>query len=404
MARDFRANQIQTNKIIASGSTGTGAKLVFYSIEADDAGSPNQGNIDTGVFDTSQIGDDTFIYFSGSTGVLNTSRGGAAVFAGDVFISGNFDVAGALFDASASNVFNDSSVAGAFVDDALDNLATDIAESATDWTLGGPVNANLYTTSSVKISSSLDVQLAITASSITNGAQYNGVTVLTASVGIVNIDASAGPNYHLNLTGSWTIGNPSNAIAGQELVIGVRQDTFGEWTTTFATGWIPVGQLGEVNLSASSDSIISAVARDYDGGGVVWDYAITNGEEADGITDIEATLTTTGTLEKTIAIVPMSLVEDYGMGVIDVSIIAFSTGSTPANKTAQFGMRSTFMRSGSTITNLNENIYSSYKDDPDPAAFFVTHSIGVSTISIRVVGTSSADVDWKIKGIFQETP
>ena len=48
MPIDFRASQIQTNKIIASGSTGTetGAQIVVYSHLADDGTSPNQGFID----------------------------------------------------------------------------------------------------------------------------------------------------------------------------------------------------------------------------------------------------------------------------------------------------------------------------------------------------------------------
>lgn len=97
MPIDFRASQIQTNKLIASGSTGTetGAQIVVYSHLADDGTSPNQGFIDQSVFVTSSIGTDIFLYVSGGIGERNV--GGAqsiTCFGGDVHISGNLTVDG----------------------------------------------------------------------------------------------------------------------------------------------------------------------------------------------------------------------------------------------------------------------------------------------------------------------
>jgi hypothetical protein len=97
MPIDFRASQIQTNKIIASGSTGTatGAQLVIYPHLADDGTSPNQGFIDQSVFVTSSIGTDVFLYVSGGIGERNV--GGAqsiSVFGGDLHVSGNLTVDG----------------------------------------------------------------------------------------------------------------------------------------------------------------------------------------------------------------------------------------------------------------------------------------------------------------------
>lgn len=95
MPIDFRASQIQTNKLIASGSTGTetGAQLVVYSYSANDGTAPNQGFIDQSVFVTSSIGTDIFLYVSGGIGERNV--GGAqsiSVFGGDVYVSGNMAI------------------------------------------------------------------------------------------------------------------------------------------------------------------------------------------------------------------------------------------------------------------------------------------------------------------------
>jgi len=98
MPIDFRASQIQTNKIIASGSTGTstGARLLVYPHVADDGTSPNQGFINQSVFKTtSGIGTDIFLFVSGGIGERNV--GGAqsiTCFGGDVHISGNLTVNG----------------------------------------------------------------------------------------------------------------------------------------------------------------------------------------------------------------------------------------------------------------------------------------------------------------------
>lgn len=92
MAYDFRASQVRTNKLITSGSTGTPAKLLVYDISAD--GTPaNQGNINTAIFNTSSIGADTFIFFSGSKGTIDQSNGGLVVFGGDTKVSGTIAVA-----------------------------------------------------------------------------------------------------------------------------------------------------------------------------------------------------------------------------------------------------------------------------------------------------------------------
>lgn len=74
MTYDFRASQVRTNKIIASGSTGTNAALLIYDHESDGI-PPLQGNIKAS-FDTSKIGPDTFLYVSGSENKRSVIGGG----------------------------------------------------------------------------------------------------------------------------------------------------------------------------------------------------------------------------------------------------------------------------------------------------------------------------------------
>ena len=96
MSNDFRATQIQTKQVIASGSlaNGTGAKLVVYPIEAQS--SPNNtGLINQSTFNTSSLnGADIFLYVSGGIGQKNTTNRSITVFGGDVHISGNMTIDG----------------------------------------------------------------------------------------------------------------------------------------------------------------------------------------------------------------------------------------------------------------------------------------------------------------------
>jgi hypothetical protein len=108
MPIDFRASQIQTNKVIASGSTGTGtgAQIVVYSHLADDGTAPNQGYIDQTVFNTGSIGTDIFLYVSGGIGQKNVSNAKSiSVFGGDLHVSGNLTVDGTSPGGGGTNFF-----------------------------------------------------------------------------------------------------------------------------------------------------------------------------------------------------------------------------------------------------------------------------------------------------------
>lgn len=95
MTFDFRASQLRTPKIIASGSTGTNAKILLYPISADEV-PLNQGNIKTSVFGTGSIGQDVFLYVSGGIGGRNGTSHDISVFGGDAHVSGNLFVSGTL--------------------------------------------------------------------------------------------------------------------------------------------------------------------------------------------------------------------------------------------------------------------------------------------------------------------
>ena len=98
MTTDFKATQVQTNKIIVTGSfAGDGSnQLLIYNYAADDSGSPNQGQIDPTKFDTtSGIGSDVFLFVSGGVATRGTGGSyGVTVIGGDLHVSGNLTVDG----------------------------------------------------------------------------------------------------------------------------------------------------------------------------------------------------------------------------------------------------------------------------------------------------------------------
>jgi hypothetical protein len=89
MALDFRADQVRTNKLITSGSTGTNAQFLVYPFSK---ASNSSGGINSSLFGTSSIGSDVFVYISGSIGSVSQGNShGVAAFGGDVFVSGTLN-------------------------------------------------------------------------------------------------------------------------------------------------------------------------------------------------------------------------------------------------------------------------------------------------------------------------
>ena len=103
MALDFRATQVQTNRIII----GSDGRLLVYPLAAD--GTPhNQGNIDASQFVISSIGTDVLVYVSGAVGSNDVAGSrGNTTFGGDIVVSGNLKVIGDYGD--TSRVFTETS-------------------------------------------------------------------------------------------------------------------------------------------------------------------------------------------------------------------------------------------------------------------------------------------------------
>lgn len=106
MPIDFRASQIQTSKIIVTGSTGTNADILIYG-KASEGAPPNQGVIDSTKFPTGSIGTDVFLYVSGSSN-------DKSVFGGDLKTSGSFNVLGNSVFFSGSNILWNNTVITSF--------------------------------------------------------------------------------------------------------------------------------------------------------------------------------------------------------------------------------------------------------------------------------------------------
>lgn len=88
MANDFKAKQIRTTQVIASGSNGSGAAILLY-------GSSSATNFSGGYSATmtSDVGSDVFLFVSGSIGSKGTAGSkGMTVLGGDTQISGSLFV------------------------------------------------------------------------------------------------------------------------------------------------------------------------------------------------------------------------------------------------------------------------------------------------------------------------
>ena len=86
MAKDFRAGQIRTTQIIASGSTANKPSLLIAS-----ASSPGVDFDASGIDDSdlmNGVGVDVFLFVSGASGSQGTTTQGTTLFRGDVVVSG----------------------------------------------------------------------------------------------------------------------------------------------------------------------------------------------------------------------------------------------------------------------------------------------------------------------------
>ena len=260
---DLRASQVQTNKIIASGSTGTstGAQLVIYSHLADDGTAPNQGFIDQSKFVTSSIGTDIFLYVSGGIGQRNVGNAKSITcFGGDVHISGNLTVNGAYPSGGGGTSFFFSETNG------LIEASGSLEISGSGYFLGG-------------LSGSLQ--------QISPGVPYllagPNITIATNSLGQVSISGSAGGGggssfyrlevvdyYSTNATSTTTAGQvifPANQFTGSIVLHGVISNQLSTATSSIqlynvtSGAYVDIGGVGvkHISVSGTVPTIISSV-------------------------------------------------------------------------------------------------------------------------------------------------
>lgn len=164
MTFDFRASQLRTSKIIASGSTGTRAKLLLYPINVQ--GTPSdQGNINLSLFNTGSIGSDVFLFVSGAINGIGGSGNDIALFGGDVYVSGNIQTArnltaGSLY-AQGTVAFSDATAyVGTFSSSLSANRTWRVPDASgellfTNRVLAGPnITVNSYSNGYVAVSAS----------------------------------------------------------------------------------------------------------------------------------------------------------------------------------------------------------------------------------------------------------
>lgn len=82
MAKDFKAGQVKTSKIIGKGGTSADDKKIVFYTDAEAGGS------DVGANTVPLGGDDVSFVFSGEEGVKGGSDGGVTLFTGDIVVSG----------------------------------------------------------------------------------------------------------------------------------------------------------------------------------------------------------------------------------------------------------------------------------------------------------------------------
>lgn len=262
MPIDFRASQIQTNKLISSGSTGTptGARLVVYPHVADDGTSPNQGYINQSVFVTSSIGTDIFLYVSGGIGERNV--GGAqsiTCFGGDVHISGNLTVngtspgggGGSNFFWSPSNPFIEASgslaiTGSGYFKGGLSGSLQQVAPGV-PYLLAGP---------NITVATNSLGQISITGSASGGGSSFYRLEVLDY--------------YSTNATADTTAGQvifPANQFTGSIVLYGVIANSSATATGSVrlynvtSGSYVDIGGVGNQYLSVSgtTPTIVSSV-------------------------------------------------------------------------------------------------------------------------------------------------
>lgn len=233
MAKDFKANQIRTSKIIGSGSSAGNPGLLVYS--ASDA-SNISGGIPTKMLD--DVGSDVFLFVSGA----KDDRTGVALFGGDVVVSGTLYMEKLVAEVdmthtgsaviSGSLVVSSSATIGGglIVNDADDNRIGSAFtvfgdNKAKSLVHADPSNTTVYflsggaSTHKDKITSP-DTAFLVSGSRFSQGknrrgtAVFGGDTVVSGTLTVFDSDTKNAPSLHVGTMGDGT-GNPKVGIGTQ---------------------------------------------------------------------------------------------------------------------------------------------------------------------------------------------
>ena len=236
---DFRADQVQTSKIIVTGSAPQ-KTLLIYGIDAD--GSPaNQGNIDPTLFDTGSIGTDVFLFVSGTSG----GRGGAipniVAFGGDLHISGNLTVDGTYPSGGGGGT-------NFFTEIALDQIQTtgSVAMTYLSSSTGGEITGSFTNgQDGTLVASGVDSHAegqSTTASGISSHAE-GGITLASGdgshSEGVFNW--ASGVGAHAEGTSTTASGSGAHSEGTQTVAYGDYSHAQGWGSETFGTGSFAAG-------------------------------------------------------------------------------------------------------------------------------------------------------------------
>lgn len=273
MPVDFKANQIRTSQIIASGSNASNASILVYNVSA---ATNDEGSYTPSLRTT--VGSDTFIFISGSINSKKTTTKGTALFGGDVVASGSVVVErglsgsltqlwdGRSYLVAGTNVTINSSSNGQVV---ISSTGGGGGSGDVYWT--SIAAGSIFTTGSASatyLSSSIGLQ--VTGSILTSGSfsHIGQIKVFTPDEGTINLYSSAGNsvlthvsdgNLYLtnnNNTGEVILGATNSGGIGKQLL---RLDAGSTTGNVYLSGSTYVGVDSTdslyVNAKLSSDVI-----------------------------------------------------------------------------------------------------------------------------------------------------
>jgi hypothetical protein len=239
MTTDFKASQVQTNRLIATGSFAGGSanQILVYSIDADSPGSPNQGQIDPSAFDvTSGIGSDVLLFVSGGIGQARSPGSYAvSVFGGDTVVSG-------VLYGSTGQFSGDFVVSGTLY---AERQVIEVDELATGSLL---ISGNLIVSQSVNSGQGLFVNVSNESGyGIAVGGDGSFVNRITGSLEVTN--GLSGSLTHLTDGSSYLVAGSNILITSQSngsiLIEGTASPTSAYWferslNRIFTTGSVEI--------------------------------------------------------------------------------------------------------------------------------------------------------------------